>query len=401
MHSQEHLRPLMNAEPAFRNGGLTGFDGTQARLHSVASMGDFEAARLTVRLGAVASNFRMFQRMSGSAAVAGVVKADAYGMGMAPVAKQLASVGCDTYFVARLQEGIALRPVVPQARIFVLDGAPREAVPALIAHRLTPVLNSLADIENWNSAGHGTALDGAIHFDTGMSRLGLPREELDALVSEQMKRLSGINVVLVMSHLACADDPSAPMNEIQRDRFRAALANLPPAPASLSSSAGVMLGKDYVFDMVRPGVGLYGGNPQPAGPNPLATVAVLTGRILQLRRIEKGESAGYGATFVARRPTVLATAGLGYTDGLMRALSNRGAGAISGVRAPIAGRVSMDLVTLDVTDVPQDKLEVGANIEFIGDTITLEEIAAASDTASYEILTSLARRVPRHYEAGA
>jgi alanine racemase len=401
MHSQEHLRALMNAEPAFRNGGLAGFDGAEARLHSAPYMNDFEAARLTVRLGAVASNYRVFQRMSGSAVVAGVVKADAYGMGMIPVAKHLASIGCDTFFVARLQEGAALRPVVPQARIFVLDGAPAEAVPALMANRLTPVLNSLADIENWSSAAQGSTLDAAIHFDTGINRLGLPHEELEVLVAERGKRLAGINVVLWMSHLACADDSAAPMNKLQLDRFRAALAMLPPGPASLSSSAGIMLGKDYVFDMVRPGVGLYGGNPQPSSPNPLSTVAVLTGRILQLRNIAKGESAGYGATFVAQRPTTLATAGLGYTDGLMRALSNRGAGAIGGVRAPIAGRVSMDLVTLDVTDVPQDKLKIGADIEFIGDTITLEEIAAASNTALYEILTSLARRVPRHYEAGA
>jgi len=190
------------------------------------------------------------------------------------------------------------------------------------------------------------------------------------------------------------------MNRMQLERFRAALAALPAAPASLSSSGGAMLGKDYAFDMVRPGIGLYGGNPQPSNPNPLSTVAVLTGRIMQLRRIEKGESVGYGATFTASRPTILATAGLGYTDGLMRALSNRGVGAIDGVRAPIAGRVSMDLVTLDVTDVAPSALEIGADIEFIGDTIPLEEIAAAANTASYEILTSLARRVPRHYEAG-
>ena len=385
----------MNAEPAFPESAAAGFDGACGGLHSAARMNDFEAARLTVRLGAVASNFREFQRMAGAATVAGVVKADAYGMGMVPVAKQLAAIGCDTFFVARLQEGIALRPAVPRARIFVLDGAPREAVPALIAYRLTPVLNSLADVENWS----GAARDAAIHFDTGMSRLGLPAEELTVLVSERARRLAGINVVLAMSHLACADDPRASMNRVQLDRFRAALATLPPAPASLSSSGGAMLGRDYAFDMIRPGVGLYGGNPQPNGPNPLSTVAVLTGRILQLRSIVPGETVGYGATYVASRPTMLATAGLGYTDGLMRALSNRGSGAIGGVRAPIAGRVSMDLVTLDVTDVPQSSLRIGADVEFIGDSISLEEIAVASNTASYEILTSLARRVPRHYEA--
>jgi alanine racemase len=157
-----------------------------------------------------------------------------------------------------------------------------------------------------------------------------------------------------------------------------------------------MLGRDYAFDLVRPGLGLYGGNPQPAAANPFATVAVLTGKILQLRRIETGETVGYGATFKAQRPSVLATVGLGYTDGLMRALAGRGVGAVGGTRVPIAGRVSMDLITLDVTDAPDAR--VGADVEFIGDTITLDEIAAAAGTASYEILTSLARRVPHHYE---
>jgi alanine racemase len=363
-------------------------------------MSDFEAARLTVRLGAVASNFRAFQRISGTA-VAGVVKADAYGMGMKAIAGQLLRSGADTFFVARLEEGIALRPAAPNARIFVLDGAPDDAVPALVAHRLTPVLNSLSQISVWSRAArlHNAALDAAVHFDTGMSRLGLPRDELALLVAELAVRLENINVVLWMSHLACADDPNNSMNALQLSRFRAALATLPAGPASLSSSAGVMLGKEYAFDMVRPGVGLYGGNPQPAGTNPFATVAVLTARILQLRGIETGETAGYGATFKAVRPTVLATAGIGYTDGLMRSLGNRGAGAIGGLRAPVAGRVSMDLITLDVTDVPNAL--VGGEVEFIGDTISLEEIATNAGTAAYEILTSLARRVPRHYEAGA
>jgi alanine racemase len=191
------------------------------------------------------------------------------------------------------------------------------------------------------------------------------------------------------------------MNRIQLDRFRTALAMLPAAPASLASSGGIMLGKDYAFDMVRPGVGLYGGNPQTSVPNPFATVAVLTAKILQLRQVEPGEGVGYGMTFRPTRPTMLATAALGYTDGLMRALSNRGAGAIGGVRAPVAGRVSMDLITLDVTEVPNAAVRVGAEVEFIGDTITLEEIAEAAGTASYEILTALSRRVPRHFEAGA
>jgi alanine racemase len=392
---------MMSAEPVFQDQPSDGFDDRGGEPHCSANMSDFEAAHLTVRLGAIASNFREFQRLAGSASVAAVVKADAYGMGMARVARSLFDAGCDTFFVARLQEGVALRPVVPQARIFLLDGAPADAVPAIIEARLTPVLNSLADIANWSLAARQrrTRLDAAIHFDTGMSRLGLPKDELDTLAAEYGKRLSDVRVVLLMSHLACADDPHASMNRIQLERFRAVLAKLPAAPASLSSSGGAMLGSEYAFDLIRPGVGLYGGNPQPSVSNIFSRVAILAGRILQLRRIEVDETVGYGATFRAVRPTVIATAGLGYTDGLMRALSNRGVGAIGGRRVPIVGRVSMDLITLDVTDLLPEQVTLGDEVEFIGDTISLEEIAAASNTASYEILTSLARRVPRRYEA--
>ncbi|HUJ03270.1 MAG TPA: alanine racemase [Rhizomicrobium sp.] len=360
-------------------------------------MSEFEPARLTVRLGALGANYRECVRRSAKAEVAGVVKADGYGLGMEKIAHALAREGCETFFVARLAEGIGLRDIVPRARIFVLDGAEDGTIPGLIANNLTPVLNSLAEIAAWAKAAPG--LDAAIHVDTGMNRLGLPAGELSILAAEAKARLKDVHVVLVMSHLACADDPASPMNAAQLARFKAALASLPPAPASLSSSGGVLLGKDYLFDMVRPGIGLYGGNPGIEKPNPFKVVAVLTGRILQLRRVDKGESVGYGATFRTARPSALATVALGYADGLMRAVGNRGAGAIKGVRAPIAGRVSMDLVTLDVTDVPD--VSVGGEVEFLGDTISLEELAGASGTVAYEILTSLGKRAARHYEGGA
>ena len=363
----------------------------------VRHMSQFEPARLTVRLGAIGANYRECIRRAGAAAVAGVVKADGYGLGVAQVAKTLAGQGCDTFFVARLAEGITLRTILPRARIFVLDGAPQAAIPALIAHNLTPVLNSLAEIEAWSKAGAG--LDAAIHIDTGMNRLGLPPDELAILAAEARGRLKNIQLKLLMSHLACADDSSSPMNALQLSRFKAALAALPPASASLASSGGVLLGPDYMFDMVRPGLGLYGGNPRNEKPNPFAVVAVLSARILQLRRVDKGETVGYGATFQAQRPSTLATVALGYADGLMRAIGNRGKGVIKGVVAPIAGRLSMDLVTLDVTDIPG--VTVGDEVEFLGDTISLDELAAAANTAPYEILTSLSQRIPRHYEDAA
>jgi alanine racemase len=363
------------------------------------SLADFEAARLVVRLPLVAANFKTVQRLAGPAAAAAVVKADAYGLGLAPAVKALAAAGCDTYFVARLAEGLALRPLVPAARIFVLDGAQPDAVPALIAHRLTPVLNSLAEIAAWSAAAQAmrTPLDAALHLDTGMNRLGMAASELAVLSAEHAERLKAIRLVLVMSHLACADDPAAKMNRVQLERFKTALAILPPAPASLAASGGVLLGKEYHFDLVRPGLCLYGGNPQPAHPNAFAIPVELTAKILQLRRVDRGESVGYGASFRVERPSVLATVGVGYADGIMRALSNRGAAAIGGVKVPIVGRVSMDLATLDVTGVP-GALATGMDVELFGETISLEEVASAAGTVSYEILTSLSRRAVRQYE---
>ena len=366
---------------------------------------DFEAARLTVRLSAITANYRTYRRLTGPAAVAAVVKADGYGLGAARVVPALVEAGCDSFFVARLEEGIALRKFVPQARIFVMDGADPDSVPALLRFSLTPVLNSLAQIAAWSAAARvGRApLDAVLHVDTGMNRLGLSGEELATLAGEQAKRLAGLNLVLVMSHLACADEPQNKMNAQQLSRFRQALAMLPAAPASLAASHGAMLGIDYHFDLVRPGVALYGANPQKpegqaaaAAPSLMRTAAVLTAKVLQLRRIDSGESVGYAATFRAKRPSMIATVALGYADGIPRTLSNKGAAAIAGVRVPVVGRVSMDLITLDVSALAEPP-HIGAEVELLGDTISLGEVAEAAGTNEYEILTRL-RRVPRRYE---
>ena len=370
---------------------------------------DSDAASLTVRLGAVADNYRTLGRLAGAAKLAAVVKADGYGLGANMVSTALAGAGCDTFFVARLEEGVRLRPVLPSARIFVLDGAAPEAVAALIAHRLIPVLNSLPGIAVWAAAAKSARrnLDAAIHIDTGMNRLGLTGEELSLLAAEGKSLLAGVNLALWMSHLACADDlgPGAAMNRQQLSRFRAALAMLPSAPASLAASSGIFLGKDYHFDLVRPGIALWGVGPPAANNNkgrrnPMKTVAVLRARVLQTRRIDKGDSVGYAATFRAKRPTMLATVALGYADGIMRAASNRGFAAFGGVRVPYAGRVSMDLLTLDVTGMAQMP-RLGDEAELIGDTIGLSEAADFCATNEYEILTGLSPRIPRHYTDAA
>jgi alanine racemase len=360
---------------------------------------DYEAARLTVRLAAVAENYRTFRRLAGPAAVAAVVKADGYGQGAQHIAPALAAAGCDSFFVARLAEGIALRRILPAARIFVLDGAPPDAVPALLSHNLIPVLNSLADIAGWQAAAAASrrTLEAVVHVDTGMSRLGLPSYELTVLASEAKKRLSGLNLALVMSQLSSADEAGSPLNALQLSRFRQALAMLPPAPASLAASAGILLGKDYHFDLVRPGVGLYGGHPLGLlADNPMKTVVILTGRLLQVRRIERGDAVGYGATFRAQKPLLIATLALGYADGILRAASNRGRAAVGGQLVPYVGRVSMDLVTLDVTDLAGEP-RAGDEVELLGEHVSLEMLAEAAGTNAYEILNGLGRRVPRHY----
>jgi alanine racemase len=331
---------------------------------------------------AVAANFAVMRSKAGAAAA--VVKADAYGTGLAGIVPALLGQGCDSFFVARLAEGVALRALAPKARIFVLDGAAVDTIAALTAHTLVPVLSSLAQIAAWTKAKGG---DAALHVDTGMNRLGVALDEVAQ---------AAFAPVLVMSHLACGDDPNSPMNAVQLSRFKAALVQLPPAPASLAASGGVFLGKEYHFDLVRPGIGLYGGHPQPGhGENPMQCAAQLTGTVLQVRELAAGDSVGYGATFHAPRPSTIATIALGYADGVLRSASNTASVIIRGQRAPLVGRVSMDLITLDVTGIAD--VAAGDEAELFGPALSVDEAAAQWGTISYELLTGLSRRVPRIY----
>jgi alanine racemase len=367
--------------------------------HESPAVTDRSLAHLTVRLGSLAANYREVLRRAAPAGAAPVVKANAYGMGVGPVVHALTTAGADSFFVARLEEGIEARALTPHARIFVFDGLAPGSAAALVAHRLIPVLNSAAEIAEWSARARSdrVELDAALHVDTGMNRSGLSHGELSQLVSRLRESLVGINLVLVMSHLACADEPGAEMNWTQLARFRAALAVLPSAPASLAASAGIELGRDFLFDLVRPGLAIYGGNPIAARPNPYRTVAVLTGRVLQIRRIDPGETVGYAAAFTAKKPSKLAIVGCGYADGLIRASAARGHAAIGGVRLPFAGRMSMDLLALDASDVPDAALTRGAEVEFMGDIVSLDEVAEAAGTITHEVLTSISPRARRIY----
>ncbi len=354
-------------------------------------------AVLTIDLGALVRNWRLLKERVGGARCAAVVKADAYGLGAARVAPALARAGCEQFFVATPAEGFALRRLLPAAAIAVLNGAPPGSEEAFADHRLSPVLNDLGQIERWAALGRARGgLGAVIHLDTGMNRLGLPVHETERLIAEP-SRLDGLEPRLVMSHLACADERDNPMNAAQLDRFAAQRARLPAAPASLANSSAIFLGAEYHFDLVRPGVALYGVNPTPGEPNPMAEVVHLQGKIIQARDVDTTQTVGYGASHRMAAPGRIATVPVGYADGYLRSLGNRAFGAIGDTRVPVVGRVSMDLITLDVSSLPVERTRPGAAVDLIGGACPIDEVAERAGTIAYEILTSLGHRYHRRY----
>ena len=362
-------------------------------------------AFLTIDLAAIAANYRRLQSEAAGARTAAVVKADAYGLGAARVGPALARAGAESFFVAHLDEAIALRAALaddaPQAAIHVLNGPMAGAEADYLAHRIVPVLNSLDDLALWQrlARARDEALPAVLHIDTGMNRLGLSPEELDALAADH-GRLAGLQLSAIMSHLACAEERNNPMNAAQREAFAAALQRLPRAPASLANSSGIFLGPAYRFDLVRPGVALYGANPTPEVANPMAQTVNLKGKILQVRKIDAPQTVGYGATHRVEGATRLATVGVGYADGYLRSLSNRGNAFVGGRRVAVVGRVSMDLITLDITAVPREQSRPGSLVDLLDPTHGINALAEEAGTIGYEVLTALGRRYHRHYLAG-
>lgn len=344
-----------------------------------------------VDLDAAIANWRTFAALS-SAEAAAVVKADGYGLGAAPLARAFRAAGATTFFVATPAEGAALRAALDaEATICVLGGYRAEDLAMVRDARLRPVLNGLDQAQAWIAAGRPG--DGCVvHVDTGMNRLGAPLADIGALAALDLRP------ALVMSHLACGGDPGAALNGVQRRRFLEAALAFPGARRSLSASGGAFLGPDYAFDLVRPGVGLYGGAPLDAGGGPpLRAVARVTAPVLQIRTIEAGATVGYGATFTAPHPMQVATLGAGYADGLLRSLSGRGYAVLAGARRPMLGRVSMDLITVDATGLA---VAPGDEADLIGPGLGVDEVAAAAGTLAYEVLTSL-RGAARTYKGGA
>jgi alanine racemase len=354
-------------------------------------------AILAIDLDAIVANWRLLlARLKPGTRAAAVVKADAYGLGAAKVAPALARAGCTRFCVATLDEGIALRGALVEPEILVFSGPLAGTESDYLEHRLTPVLNAPDQIERWEDAARKVdqRLAAALHVDTGLSRLGLSEAQLREFVGDRAAR-AAIDVVLLMSHFAVTEEPGHPLNQTQRERFVAARALLPGVPGSLASSAGIFFGPDSQHDWVRPGAALYGVNPLPGKPNPMAQVVHLQAKILQTRYIDAGVTVGYGATWRASRPTRLATVAAGYADGLPRALSNRGSALLGDRLVPLVGRVSMDLMVFDVTDAPEGAAHEGGSITLIGGVLGVDAVAAAAGTNGYEILTSLGRRYHR------
>lgn len=351
----------------------------------------------------MADNWRTLRDRVSPAACGAVVKADAYGIGAGHAAPVLHSAGCRQFFVATVEEGVSLRSVLPdEADIYILDGLMGPDTAALFdRERLIPVLNSPDDVARWGR--HARANGGRraiLALDTGMYRLGLSPREAKAL-GDDPSPLAGIDLDYVMSHLACAEDRDNPMNEHQRRLFDELRALLPPAKASLANSGGIFLGPAFHYDLTRPGAALYGVSRAVGAPEPMRQVVVLKARIIQTRVVDSDSAVGYGATCRVATGTRLATVAAGYADGYLRSLSNRGHGYIGDVRVPVVGRVSMDLIVFDISELPDGTVGTGDEIELLNDRQTVDDLADEADTIGYEILTALGSRYHRHYVGGA
>src|SRR6267154_2325776 len=361
---------------------------------------------LTVDLDAIVANWRKLEKTAVPAECAGVVKADAYGCGAGHVARALANAGCKTFFVATLDEARVVRAAVPAAVIYTLDGFFQNTGESYAAIDCKPVIGDLNELAEWDVFCRRSGWTGgaAIHIDTGMNRLGLTVAEAQGIIPRINAGDHGIT--LVMSHLACAEILHHPLNAKQLATFREIASLFSGVPASLSNSSGVFLGAQFQFDMMRPGAALYGINPTPESDNPMRPVVDLKARIVQVRNVERGETVGYGGTWTARRPTRIALVSAGYADGYFRAASandgTRGAEVVvAGKRCPIAGRVSMDLIAVDVTDLDKNAVRRGHMVTLIGEGITVDELAHHFGTIRYEVLTSLGPRYARIYKGGA
>lgn len=368
----------------------TAVDGGQS-----AGAGRPAGAVLTIDLGALRANYRKLRGMLGGAACGAVLKANAYGLGAERVGAALAADGCTCFFTAHLSEGLALRKALGIGPvIFVLNGLHPGGEADCAAAGLVPVLNSIEQLKGWRQLARrlGRKLPAAIQVDSGMARLGMSVQEVEAVRANPLA-FEGLAIRLVMSHLARADESDEPSNQRQCTAFLRLAAGLPPAPRSLANSSGIFLGTPFHFDLARPGAALYGVNPTPGMPNPMLPVIGMQARVIQVRDVEPGDGIGYGHATVAARRLRAATISLGYADGWHRCAET--AAFLEGVRLPFLGRVSMDSIVVDVSALGDRPLPAGTLVELIGASQCVDEVAAAAGTIGYEVLTSLGSRFHR------
>lgn len=363
-----------------------------------------QAGQLVINLLALQNNYRLCQEQVGAhCEIGAAVKADAYGIGVAEAAPALYAAGCRSFFVATLGEGVQLRSILPdhEARICVLGGLQPDAEEIFDFHTLTPVLNSYEQIERWMQYSKRTRphLKCIIHIDTGMARLGLCEEETQKLKANMTEITNTLDVEAVMSHFACADEKGHPLNDLQLQRFQNASDSFLFAKKSLANSSGIFRGSQYHFDLARPGMCLYGLNPTPETENPMQEVVSLDVPLLQTRSIKKGESAGYGASWVADKDTLIGTVQIGYADGFFRTNSNHASTLYwHNYKCPVVGRVSMDVTIVSLENIPEGMLPVAGDLlEVIGPHQSADDLALSAGTIGYEILTSLGRRYARTY----
>lgn len=364
-------------------------------------------ATLVVDLDAIAQNYALLQGTCPTAEIGASVKANAYGLGLEPVARRLAAAGCNIFFVATPGEGQQLREFLPDAEIVILNGPEAGQTGLFLDAGLTPALNSLEQIAAWRDRSAGEAKPAYLHLDTGMNRLGLDASDVDLLTTEPV-RLQGVEISTVISHLACADTPDHPMNRAQLDLFQALRNRVEavtgPLRASLANSPGIFLGPEFHFDLARPGAALYGIAPSLDRPNPLHQVVEIHAKILQVRNVDTPRTVGYGAAYRVEKPTRIATVAAGYADGYPRAAASKTGSpmhaCIAGHNVPLFGRISMDLITLDITELPDEFAVAGQPVELLGPHVTPDDLAAAAGTIGYEILTGLGTRMHKIYKGG-
>ena len=358
---------------------------------------------VTIDVTQVADNWKSLARHVGPAECGAVVKADAYGLGAARVIPALVRAGCKTFFIATPSEAEEARARAPNGILYALDGLIPGAARDFVRLGVRPVLSTLSEAESWaeQCRRFEQRLPAGLHIDSGLHRLGLASRDARRLAADDHLR-QALDLTLVMSHLASADNPADPKNRDQLLAFETLSVLFPGVPRSLAASDGLMLGKPFQFDLVRPGYALYGGQASQSNPAPVHPAVTVSAAILAVADVAPGETVGYSATWRAKRPSRIATIAAGYADGVPRSASGPdgrpgGQVLIGGAAAPIVGRVSMDLITVDVTDVDHKLLGHGTVATLIGPGLSIEDAGYAAGTIGYEILTRLGRRFERVY----